>query len=61
MKMQVSLDIMYIYNIGKIRFQLDCICIVADKVVQWWTYVTYSYVIPCVCLYFDASRDASNL
>ena len=41
MKVQVSLDIMYIYqNTDKIRFQLDCICIVADKVVQWWTYVT---------------------
>ena len=29
---------MYIYiyqNTDKIRFQLDCICIVADKVVQW--------------------------
>ena len=62
MKVQVSLDIMYIYqNTDKIRFQLDCICIVADKVVQWWTYVTYSYVIPCTCLYFDASRDASNV
>jgi hypothetical protein len=33
-------------NTDKIRFQLDCICIVADKVVQWWAYVTYSYVIP---------------
>ena len=42
---------MYIYqNTDKIRFQLDCICIVADKVVQWWAYVTYSYVIPCACL-----------
>ena len=52
MKVQVSLDIMYIYqNTDKIRFQRDCICIVADKVVQWWTYVTYSYVIPCACLY----------
>ena len=52
----------YIYqNTDKIRFQLDCICIVADKVVQWWAYVTYSYVIPCACLYFDASRDASNV
>ena len=48
-------------NTDKIRFQLDCICIVADKVVQWWAYVTYSYVIPCACLYFDASRDASNV
>ena len=51
-----------ISNTDKIRFQLDCICIVADKVVQWWTYVTYSYVIPCACLmYFDASRDALNV
>jgi hypothetical protein len=51
MKVQVSLDIMYIYqNTDKIRFQLDCICIVADKVVQWWTYVTYSIVYNSMCI-----------
>ena len=66
MKLQVSLDMSHInvyihQNTDKICFQLDCICIVADKVVQWWAYVTYSYVIPCACLYFDASRDALNV
>ena len=58
MKVQVSLDMnhnVYIYQ------NTDKICIVADKVVQWWAYVTYSYVIPCACMYFDASRDASNV
>ena len=56
MKVQVSLEALdisynvYIYqNTDKIHFQLDCICIVADKVVQWWAYVTFSYVIPCAC------------
>ena len=65
MKVQMSLDMshnVYIYqDTDKIHFQLDCICIVADKVLQWWAYVTYSYVIPRACLYFDASRDASNV
>ena len=55
MKVQVSLDMSHInvyihQNTDKICFQLDCICIVADKVVQWWAYVTYSYVIPCALL-----------
>jgi hypothetical protein len=65
LKVQVSLDMshnVYIYqNTDKICFQLDCICIVADKVVQRWAYVTYSHVIACACMYFDASRDASNV
>ena len=64
MKVQVSLDSSHnVYIKVPIKSVYNLIVLV-----QMWcrqscikAYVTYSYVIPCACVYFDASRDATNV
>jgi hypothetical protein len=67
MKVQVSLDMshnVYIYIYIKILIKsisnLIVFALLQTKLCNGGL-MSHTYVIPCACLYFDASRDASNV